>query len=270
MPEEAAQALQGLSVSGNSDIRQPDISSNSTAAQNGNSSASHRPLVCRLVDSCRKHFTGPGRLTTEGIDEVGKLMNQMQATDVGLIMKDENLTNIEFVDVIDNDDFTVGIFLIPKGQRLPLHDHPGMTVLSKVLFGTLKVNSFDKAEYSRPIEEKDFNEPFPCVVRNASELVTVHGKCKILHPTSGGNLHEFIAHTDCGVLDVLAPPYDFDGGRPCNYFSIVKPDVTQAGAATPEEEDACLENGTTVKMVAIPAPPDFYTLRRQYTGPALE
>jgi len=91
-------------------------------------------------------------------------MNQMQATDVGLIMKDENLTNIEFVDVIDNDDFTVGIFLIPKGQRLPLHDHPGMTVLSKVLFGTLKVNSFDKAEYSRPIEEKDFNEPFPCVV----------------------------------------------------------------------------------------------------------
>jgi len=107
-------------------------------------------------------------------------------------------------------------------------------------------------------------------VRNASELVTVHGKCKILHPTSGGNLHEFIAHTDCGVLDVLAPPYDFDGGRPCNYFSIVKPDVTQAGAATPEEEDACLENGTTVKMVAIPAPPDFYTLRRQYTGPALE
>ena len=44
-----------------------------------------------------------------------------------------------------------------------------------------------------------------------------------LYPTAGGNLHQLRAETDCGILDILAPPYNFDDGRPCNYFTKVQP-----------------------------------------------
>jgi hypothetical protein len=38
-----------------------------------------------------------------------------------------------------DEDFTLGIFTIPAGRSIPLHDHPGMTVISRLLFGSLRV-----------------------------------------------------------------------------------------------------------------------------------
>lgn len=38
---------------------------------------------------------------------------------------------VTYLDIHDDPAMTIGIFQLPPGARMPLHDHPGMTVFSR-------------------------------------------------------------------------------------------------------------------------------------------
>lgn len=38
---------------------------------------------------------------------------------------------VTYLDIHDDPTMTIGIFQLPPGSRMPLHDHPGMTVFSR-------------------------------------------------------------------------------------------------------------------------------------------
>ncbi|KAG5184003.1 cysteamine dioxygenase, partial [Tribonema minus] len=104
--------------------------------------------------------------------------------------------------------YAVGVFVLPPLATLPLHDHRGMTVVSRVLLGCAEVASTDWVDVDRHI---------------ASAITTemVHPPaCHVVLPDHK-NIHKIVAGAQgCTFLEVLIPAYDDDAHR-CTYFKVV-------------------------------------------------
>jgi hypothetical protein len=44
------------------------------------------------------------------------------------------------------EDYRLVMFFIKKGTRMPLHDHPNMSVFFRLMFGKLNHRGFDKVD----------------------------------------------------------------------------------------------------------------------------
>ena len=278
----------------------------SKSRKNYQSSVDSTPIIQQVLRACKTAFDDmsvPSQARSGAVSRLAELMDRITAADVGLnrLTHENGLRDIEFVEIADFLQFTVGIFLVPKGRKLPLHDHPGMTVMSKVLFGNIAITNFDKVEYGQEVSDGDYRAPLETVIKSNQRQVSYTHGCEILYPTSGGNIHEFLATEDAAVLDVLAPPYDCTCNRPCTYFRPVgvgaarpspQPKVLREGKCAVDaqfEAESCAEEndpwntgfmwpeielvgvleGETVWLLAQEAPTSFYTERREYTGTLL-
>uniref|UniRef100_A0A7S1BRR5 Cysteine dioxygenase n=1 Tax=Corethron hystrix TaxID=216773 RepID=A0A7S1BRR5_9STRA len=111
--------------------------------------------------------------------------------------------------------YSIGIFVFSPGARIPIHDHPNMMVLSKLLYGSLEATSYDTVEgkegiYSRTkkvLNEGDVSALFP-LVRNIHSF-------RDLGEGSNGS----------AVLDIILPPYDTNAGRDCTFFRECRQEV---------------------------------------------
>ena len=136
-------------------------------------------------------------------------MNQITMDDVGLHERVvRNLPCSVCMTIHSSELFDLAVFIIPAGGNIPLHDHPNMTVLSKLLYGRLSAKSFTVSE--RRNDCLIASPPF-------TSSYSAQDRPWLLTPFRG-NIHEFVAETACVVFDVLMPPY-CDPERSCTYYN---------------------------------------------------
>ena len=141
-------------------------------------------------------------------------------------------SEIIYLHIYEDPKFSLGIFCLPANAEIPLHNHPGMTVFSRVLYGTMHVTSYDLKDPQNlskgaiTVHDRDF---------------TADDAPMSLFPTNGGNIHQFRAVTDCAVLDLLSPPYSTEDGRDCTYYRPVKTNLTTTAAPGVAAETVVLE-----------------------------
>ncbi|CAM9917132.1 unnamed protein product [Ectocarpus sp. 6 AP-2014] len=181
-----------------------------------------------------------------------RLMDKLQPRDLGLSERDlQGLTQSLCMPVFGGPEacFEMTVFVLPKGGEIPLHDHPNMAVLSRILFGTLDVASYDMEEEEEGEAEEEEGSRREGGTFADAELrrkeaqrvvfaqrrqqqeggrVTAATPSFLLTP-SEGNVHSFRAPTACAVFDVLIPPYDSSRGRKCSYFRAETPLTSRNG-----------------------------------------
>jgi len=108
--------------------------------------------------------------------------------------------------------FDVVVFLLPPGSSFPLHDHPGMLVLSQLLVGDLRIRSFDW------IGEAGAGAGGARAARRRPDVAVEAPLLERLLPDEG-NVHALSTSSGAAFLDVLSPPYDDRGARPCTYYA---------------------------------------------------
>ncbi|XP_076937466.1 plant cysteine oxidase 2-like isoform X2 [Bidens hawaiensis] len=211
--------------------------------------------VQKLYDACRDVFAdcGPGVVPpADAVQRLKDILNGMTEHDVGVqpnmpffkVEETEEFPKITYLHLTDCDKFSIGIFLLPPSGVIPLHNHPQMTVFSKLLFGTMHIKAYDwvddVASSSTPEAESSESETGTSVISGEAGTSVISGEAgpvsvrlaklkvnsdfaapcdtSILYPTDGGNMHCFRAITSCAVLDVLGPPYCDPEGRHCQYY----------------------------------------------------
>eukprot|EP00040_Diaphanoeca_grandis_P002066 m.20422 g.20422 ORF g.20422 m.20422 type:complete len:269 (+) comp12930_c1_seq1:65-871(+) len=160
--------------------------------------------------------------------------------------------DVQYFEIARTTQFSVAVFLVKKGGTIPLHDHPRMNVVSRLLFGELRERSYDWEDTESPTQTETSDGSVLTGLAHVSknEVRTVDAKqCALIEPCEG-NLHEVVAESTCAFLDCFLPPYEV-GRRDCTYYRFVSDGTT----ATPTPNQ--LQQGTRIKLESYD--PEFFT-----------
>ena len=111
-------------------------------------------MIQRISNLAHKVFSrleGSGDIS-ENISKLTELVKGFTVNDIHFdddILKHDakfdssiHVAPIGYVYLWDSSKFSMGIFIIRNGERLPLHNHPNMHGVLKIIHGTAQISSF--------------------------------------------------------------------------------------------------------------------------------
>lgn len=255
--------------------------------ESGKGRRKHKRLspVQVLYNTCKEVFANCGHgivPLSEKIERLKAVLDGITGADVGVTpnmqyfreQKTEGFPRIAYIQIYECDKFSIGLFCLPPSAVIPLHNHPEMTVFSKLLFGTMHIKSLDWVNDAPDktvlnVKPPDANGVISAGARLAKVKVntdfTAPCDTSILYPADGGNMHCLSALTPCAVLDVLGPPYSNTEGRDCTFYREYPFTRLSADGISVLEEEK--EGYAWLQEMDIPAGSDLY--RKLYSGPKI-
>ena len=97
------------------------------------------PLLSKIILQCKSTFNSPFPVTDhKKLKSIVDLVDRLQHKHFNNLTPPEYFGNssgmkrklsnpILFHNICKTNFFTMGVFVVPPGSSLPLHDHPGMT-----------------------------------------------------------------------------------------------------------------------------------------------
>ncbi|XP_062204629.1 plant cysteine oxidase 2-like [Phragmites australis] len=213
--------------------------------------------VQRLFQACRAVFRGPGTVPKPAeVHLLRAMLDRMRPGDVGLSpdlkffrTRDaaERTPTITHTTIYKCPDFSMVIFFLPPNAVIPLHNHPGMTVFSKLLLGSMHIKSYDwvdpDPDPSVSSCSSSSNDQLRLAKLVADDVFTAPCDTSVLYPTTGGNMHRFTAIAPCAILDILGPPYSIEEDRDCTYYTDIPythhSTADEGGDLTGVEQEGC-------------------------------
>lgn len=195
--------------------------------------------ISSVLKQALKTFVSKNEQFYQNLEALKMLLDKTTANDVNLqpqflskhLWIKRTKAPVTYVHIYDDYNLSVGIFILKPGMVLPLHDHPHMYGLIKVIAGTIKITSF--SVNTQRTEEFDKREKESASVysrcftaeKNSEILASPESESCLVEPNQK-NLHEIeCVGGPAAFIDVLSPPYESDipniGPRKCSYYRIL-------------------------------------------------
>jgi len=190
-----------------------------TESENNNH---HQSPRSELIEAIASVVLNSDEINSQTLRSISQILNAVKPSSLlpGGIPSEEVATQwqnpVQYYEIADHEDFSVAIFLIQKGGSIPIHDHPNMNVVSRLLFGELEEKSFDWEDESDPTSQGSVEDSVEfqskakqglAIVTKSEVRDTKETECAVIQPKNG-NLHEVTATATCAFLDCFVPPYD--------------------------------------------------------------
>lgn len=198
------------------------------------------------------------------------------------------------------DKYSIGIFVFPPGASIPLHDHPSMVVISRVLYGELLVKSYNVVsnvhDDQKDVEDdndelrQNHNSNSPSMLRSSIKKIKDFVNRTVLHHDPHTPSHhklqvvenksplgvQFSFDNDGEISAIISAPnvtalYPDEGN--CHSFVAGPNGAAVLDVLLPpyaeEEHRHCnfysaVENEIGYCLTAIDQPSDFYCLSGEY------
>lgn len=217
---------------------------------------------------------------SKNLNKLKSMMDRLKAEDLGFDNKLNELATWQkpnkapctYIEIYQDESVNMSIFVLKPGFKMPLHDHPHMHGLLKVIAGAVNIKTFTEYPLEKALNMLDFKERARYEAARLTQgihkrrrffaEVTTNHICKansetcVLTPTVS-NYHEIEALSmPAAFFDILSPPYDTlleeIGPRRCRYYRVANEISTNL-----------------VELHEIDVPDCFYCDQLPYLGPLL-